>query len=295
MKMAARKRKIFQAVLYVLYAVTLISVLLAVFFPSGKIRRFCETEMARTLPGTTCVISSISYDFPLTLRFRNIRLYEARQPGNLLISITGLSVSKEIGRTGWLVKAELYSGSCRGRLVVDRRSGTVTLTDVMVRHLDLDRWHGLQRLLGRNLSGELELAGRYSGKIGRILDGEATGRARLHDGSLELLRPILSVAAVDVRKSSLNFTFRNKTLTIGEGRFFGKEFDGSFSGVFHVAFPWDHSMLRITGGLTPTSSLIGSDRRWQRVAALLRRRYQGTTLPFVVSGTVAAPFFRFGG
>ena len=278
---------------YLLYGSVLLSILLVVFFPSRKVRQYCTETVERLIPGTKCSIGSVGYGFPLALRFQDIQLTGAK--GDILFSVEFLSVRAELQRPGLYIFARLYDGEYRCRLLMTRNRDTFRLADIEARHLDLGRWEGLQKFLGRNISGFLDFSGYYSWRLGRILGGEAEGMARVHDGSMELLRPILSLNAVTLQDSEIAFQFRNQRLTIKKGNVHGKEFDGIFTGMFQFSLPLTGSILEITGDLTPTPTLVNADQRWKNIAAILRRRYKQSTLPFVVSGTLTSPLFRFGG
>ncbi len=295
MNMTAARRRIWLFFLYLLYGSVLITVLLVLFFPTRQFRKYCVETVERMIPGTTCVVGSIGYTFPLTLRFSDIRLRRAQQPRELLVEVPSLSIRADPWRQGFTILAEIYDGRCQCRLFMDRDSGILRLGDVKIHHLNLKKWPGLQKFLGRSISGFLDITGRYSGRFGRILDGEARGTARVHGGSMELLRPILSLDTLGLQDSAMEFTLHDRTLAIGNGSLDGKEFNGTFAGMVHIALPPDQCRMKISGYLAPTPLLISSDRRWKNVAAVLRRRYKQSALPFVVSGTLTGPQFRFGG
>ncbi len=290
----APKHRIRSFFLYVLYACVLTGILLFVFFPSDKIRQYCTQTVARMVPGTKCLIGSIKFDFPLTLHFSNIRLIGAKKSNETLFFIQSMSVRASFGQPGFHIQARIYDGDLQCRVVIDRNQKTFTLSEVQLHHFNLGKWPGLRNSLQRDISGHLDISGRYSGRSDQILSGEAEGVATVYEGSMELLQPILTLSSVDFSRSEMKFTLGKGNLTLKEGTFHGREFDGTFTGKFHLTFPLNESMLELTGELAPTQSLVAVDRRWANVMALLRNRYRQPKLPFTVSGTLIAPQFRFG-
>jgi type II secretion system protein N len=292
--MSLPKNRYSSVLFYLPYGVFLVCLLLVVFFPAKKIRRYCVTTVEQILPGTTCLIGSADYTFPLTLNFRDIRLSEKQRPEDIILAVQSLSVTANPRISGLGVIARLYDGELRCRLFVGRNNGTLILSDVEIRHIDLGKWKKLHEFLGRDISGLLNVSGHYSGNLKHILQGEAEGEATVRHGSMELLQPVLSLTAVNLKDSKIEFMFRNRILKITKGSFQGAEFDATFNGMFHVALPSDSSMLEITGDLIPTLSLINSDSRWKSITTILKKRYRQSTIPFVVSGTLAGPRFRIG-
>ncbi len=280
---------------YFFYGVVLLAVLLIVFFPAKKIRNYCSSTIEQIFPGTTCRIGSISYGFPLTLHFHNVRVIEKGESEEDIVSVRSLSFQADFQHPGVRVLADLYDGKLHCRLFVNRSNGTISLNDIEVHHVDLGKWGRLQKIIGRDLFGYLDLSGRYEGNIKEILQGEAEGSAMVHGGGIELLHPILSLTSISLRHSDIKFMFRNRILTITNGSFHGTEFDCSFNGMFHIAFPSSRSMLELSGDLKPTVSLVNTDKRWKNIETIMQRRFRQSTIPFVVNGSLAAPQFRFGG
>jgi len=278
-----------------LYGGLLLGLLLIVFFPTQKISEYCKTTVEQIFPGTTCRIGSIEYGFPLTLNFGNVELIDKQDPEEVIVSFQSLSVQADFHHRNFNIRGKLYGGDFQCRLYFKRNNGTILLTGMKAYHIDIGKWKSLHKFLGRDISGYLDMACSYRGNLSRVLQGEAEGMATVHNGSIELLHPILSLVAIELKDSGIEFLFRNRILTIKKGNFHGAEFNAFFNGVFHIAFPPGRSMLEISGELNPTLSLINADNRWKSIEDILRRRYGKATIRFIVNGTLAGPRFRFGG
>ncbi len=294
MNEVASRNRILLYILYFLYGCILTSILLVVFFPADKFRLYLALKVEKEFQGIACRIESAEYHFPLTIRFKNIHLSEIHRPEHAFIVINDLSITGNLRRQ-FKISGHLYGGEFQSRLSITQHSGSLRLADIRIHHINLEKWTELRSCLGRDLSGYLDIAGSYSGNLKGLLDGEAKGSAMLHDGSVELLQPILSLTEVNVRRSEVKFTLQQRVVTLGKSSFNGLEFDGTFRGMFHIAFPFDKSMFEITGNVSPTPSLIRTYWQWKNAADMLKRRYKQSTLPFVVNGTLGSPRFRFGG
>jgi type II secretion system protein N len=280
---------------YVFYGIVLLAVLLIVFFPAKKIRNYCTSTIEQIFPGTTCHIDSIGYGFPATLHFHKVQVFEKGRSEETIVSVRSLSFQADLQHPGVRVVADLYDGKLQCRLSINRSNGTIILNDIEAHHVDLGKWGRLQKILGRDISGYLDLSGRYKGNIKEMLQGEAEGKAMVHGGGIELLHPILSLTSISLLHSEIKFMFKNRILTITNGGFYGTEFDCTFNGMFHIAFPASRSMLELSGDLKPTISLVTTDKRWKSIETIMQRRFRQSTIPFVVNGSLAAPRFRFGG
>lgn len=293
MIMASRRRSILLFPIYLLYGCVLTCVLLVVRFPATMFRQYCAGSVERTIPGTTCVIGGIDYDFPLTLRIHNIRLTRLHSPKDVLFYAKRLSVSADPVQSGFRLVTEAYDGRYECRLLI--RGNTFSLTDIKIHHLDLGQWDAFQRVLGRKFSGYLDVTGEYSGRFNQVLAGEAKGIMAVREGSMELLQPILSLSTVTLQSAEMEFHLQDQMVIMKKGHFHGAEINGTFSGTFRVVSPLGNSMLELSGDLTPLSPLAITDQRWKNRATVLQRGYKQSPLPFVVNGTLASPLFRFGG
>jgi type II secretion system protein N len=288
--MTIRKRPTY--IIYFLYACLLTGVLLVVRFPAGTLRHYCTGAMERILPGTTCSIGGINYDFPLTLCMRDIRVTRLHSPEDILVVIKDLWVRAEPRQSGARLLAEAYGGRHECRLQI--RGKVLTLADIKIRHLDLGQWGGLQGLLGRKVSGFLDVTGTYMGRWGELMAGEAKGVVAVREGSVELLQPILSLNTLNFQNVETEFHLQNQSVTMAKGNLHGVEFNGTFAGILQLTEPLGSGALGVSGELTPLAP-ADADPQWKNRASILQTRYKQTTLPFVISGTLAGPLFRFGG
>jgi type II secretion system protein N len=288
--MAIRKRSMY--LIYLFYGCLLTGVLLVVRFPAETLRQYCAGAVEKVLPGTTCSIGRIDYDFPLAFRIRDIRVTLKRQPEDVLFVIKHLSGNVEPRQSSCRLSAEAYDGRHECRLLI--KGDTLTLADIKIHHLDLGQWGTLQRLLGRKVTGFLDVTGAYAGRLGKLMAGEAKGVVAVREGSMELLQPILSLNTVNFQNVETEFQLRDQLVTMQKGNYHGAELNGAFSGTFRVSDPLGSGTLEVSGNLTPLS-LADVDPRLKNRATILQTRYKQATLPFVISGTLAGPLFRFGG
>lgn len=288
--MTLRKRSTY--LIYFLYGCLLTGFLLVVRFPAATLRQYCTGALERTLPGTTCSIGGINYDFPLTLRMHDIRVTRLHSPEDILVFINDLSVRAEPRQSSARLQAEAYGGQHECRLQI--RGKVLTLADFKIHHLDLGQWAGLHGLLGRKVSGLLDVTGAYTGRRGQLMEGEAKGVVTVREGSMELLQPILSLNTINFQSVETEFHLQDRSVTMTKGSLHGVEFNGTFAGTLQMTEPLGSGTLGVSGELTPLA-LADADPRWKNRASILQTRYKQTTLPFIISGTLAGPLFRFGG
>ena len=287
--MTIRQRSLF---LYFLYSCLLTGVLLVVRFPVETLRQYCVGAMERALPGMTCSIGGMDYVFPLTFRIHDIRVTRLHSPEDVFVFVKNLFVRVEPRQSSARLLAEAYGGRQECRMLIKGKA--LTLADVTVHHLDLSQWGGLQNLLGRKVSGFLEATGAYTGRLDELMAGEAKGIVAVREGSMELLQPILSLDTINFQSIETEFHLRDQRVTITKGNLHGVEFNGTFAGTFTMTAPLGSGALGVSGELTPLS-FADADPGWKNRATILQTRYKQATLPFVISGTLAGPLFRFGG
>jgi type II secretion system protein N len=289
-------RRVARSTFYLLYAITLICILLIVRFPSTTFNRYCVKIVEEIFPGSECQIESVRYDFPFTITLKNIRIAETPKQNKLELMVDTLSVRIDIRQPGRLfhVQAEAYEGRHEARLLFNRKNGEFIISQYKIHHLNIMKLDFIQQQLERKFTGFLDLTGEYSGKIKAINEGTAKGFATAQDGTITLHQPIFNMDNVQFKAIEIQFLFKNGVINIDKGSLRSPDLSASFLGKVQTASPWDSSNIEITGELIPSALLVGKNEQLTGLASMMQKKHNRTALPFVINGTLTEPSFRIG-
>lgn len=279
--------------LYAIYAVVLTTILLYVRFPTDKFRSFCEQQVAQSLKVSDCNIKRIHYSFPVSVVFKEVELIKSggEQQSVFIIDQFKLRPGLFFWKTFKLF-ADLYSGSFRATLGLDREKKSYKLTDIVLHDLNLNNILKDQGLIDRKVTGNIGGSGKYSAQWNTPTAGEGKGRIEVKTGQIEFLQPILSLTAI-------NFTRINLDISVGEqielqqGKLKGKNLNANFEGNVDVMNPLLVSRVRISGLIEPKREFLQSHPTEAKMVKQYAKRYKKNALPFKLRGTIANPTFRF--
>jgi len=289
-------KRIYIGTACVLYGMILTGVLLVVRFPKAKFKSFCTGFIEKRISEVHCSIGQIEYDFPATFRLQNIVFQPLEKQNGKGVEISQLVITadmKDLGKSFYL-SANVYGGQGKCRLFIKDKNDAFVLSDCHFTHIDMGKMGYLQGQLGRRFTGIVDLDGGYTGRVDKIGRGKFEGTLSIQNATMNLINPILDIENIRLHKADMNISINNKEADLEKVRFQGPEFSGAMSGKIKIMSPWMGSGLNMRGELAPLASLLARNPEVKGLMILSQKQHRRSILPFMVSGTLAAPEFRFG-
>ena len=286
----------FRWFLYFSYALVLTAVLLYLRFPTAQFKEYCAQKIGGFFDGVECSIGRISYAFPLGLRFIDIAFSPLGQKKNPRVVLSSLSLAPVLSdfRQAVELQGTGYSGKFRGILHDAPGDKRFSLDAVRIQDMRLTEIKPLQDVLGRELSGRVDISGGYSAEVGRYLDGKLEGKVILREGKVALLQPIFALKVVDLGQLELEFKYDKQNLQISKGKMKGTELSADFSGTVNIISPWQLSQLTAAGDIALQPGFIKANPAIENEIRALKKQFKKTTIPFRMNGSLQKPTFRFG-
>ena len=288
--------KLFRIIGYMLYALVVLLLLIVLRFPGEELRRYGEGRLAALVPGSSWRILGLSYRFPLTLVAEGLELTlaEGQGPGvrvdKLSASLSPLALPGEVA-----VTADFYGGRLQGRLRLGPGAG-LEGRDLRLEKVDAALLPGEFFPGGRKVNGRLDAWGELSySPASATAEGGLFGRGEvsLRDGSIALLAPLFSLKRLDVGQLSCELRLARGRVDIASGQLRGADLQADFAGWWQQAGDIFSGQVQLGGRLRPGQGLLAGVAEEERHGLeLLLASHEGG-LPFTVTGTVAAPLFRF--
>lgn len=281
--------------LYLIYGLFIVAIFLYFRFPTQQFKAFCTELTKQYFPGHETTIGSLHYKFPLTLAAGNLQLQSADKAGKAPISIQQFTITPDLKAPGknFTVSVTAYGGTHQAILALDHSHNAFTLQKIEINELDLTKLSWIQAQTGRVITGLFTAQGNYSGQTGQdISKGTGQGAAHIKNGTIELLYPILSLKNIALDKGETLFKLENQKLFLTQGKFSGKELEGTISGqISTLSSPIAAMQFDLKGTLTPSPALIKKSGQDQPM--LLQRQQNHAALPFQLKGTIGKPAFLF--
>lgn len=279
--------------LYVIYGLVLTSVLLYVRFPTENFKSFCEQQLEQSLHASDCSIQRIRYSFPISIVFEEVHITKSsREPQSaFIIDQFKFRPGIKFWQT-FKMFGNLYSGTFRATLNLDRDKKSYRLTDIVLNNLNLNTILKDQGVVDRKVTGNLGGSGRYSAEWKNPAGGEGKGRIEVKTGEIEFLQPILSLTAMNFDRINLDISV-GEQVEIQQGKLKGQNLNADFEGSLDVMDSFLASRVRLSGLLEPKRAFLQSHPMEAQMVKQYAKRYKKSALPFKLRGTVANPTFRF--
>ena len=276
------------------YAVVLTLILLVVRFPKQTFISYAVDTIEDKLPGFTCGIGDVEYQYPLSLRFKRVSL---ANPAELLdINTETILISldeKDFGNRGSL-HFKLYGGIVETDVVLHRDSGIFEMESITLSGISLADIEPLQSRLGRRINGTLDYSGQFKAKRDELYAGVLSGNIQIIDLQVNLKRPILQNDTLAFDSVTASSVLQNGRFEISDGLATGSSYDGDFSGQISLAAQWQESAISISGELKPQEKYVKQNRQVARAVSLLYNKYGSRAIPYSISGSFRDPVFQFG-
>lgn len=279
--------------LYVIYGVGLICVLLYIRFPTDKFRTFCEQRIEQSLHDSNCSIDRIHYSFPTSVTFKKVKIVKANAEQQPVLTIDQFRLRP--GIKFWQtfkIFVELYSGTIKATLLLDREKKSYKLTDIVLNNLNLSEILKDQGIVNRKITGNLNGSGRYSAEWNKPDSGQGKGRIETKSGKIEFLQPILSLSAINFDRINVDISL-GEQVELKQGKLRGKNLNADFEGSLTIMTSLLVSRMRLSGLLEPKREFLQSHPMEAKMVKQYAKRYKKNVLPYKIGGTVANPTFRF--
>lgn len=285
----------FRFFLYLVYAIVLTGVLLYVRFPAEKVKMYCEHRLERVIANGKASITKIDYHFPATVEFRKVKIavQSANGKSNEIVAERLRLFPKPDGLlTSWGVVGELYSGVFEARLEIDLGENIFGLKDIRLEKADIAAVAAGMSAIQREIRGDLTVTGEYKAKFNQPLAGRGKGSLHLGHGTVQLVRPILTLDLIDFEEINMGWEYGDNTFRIIEGKMTGQQLDADFSGTLESPFFPPLGGLDLGGLLIPREEFLEDKPQIERLVQRLMKQYKEPAVPFRVGGTLNNPTFR---
>lgn len=279
--------------LYMLYGIALTTVLLYIRFPTDKFKSFCEQRVEKSLNVTNCSIKRIHYSFPVSVVFEKVRMTKTGEEQQAVFMIDHFRFRP--GIKFWQtfkMFGDLYSGTFRATLRLDRDKKSYKFTDIVATRLNLNTMLKDQGVVDRKVTGNIGGSGRYDANWSSPIAGEGQGRIELTKGEVEFLQPILSLPTLHFDRINLDLSV-GEQIEIKQGKLKGANLNADFEGSVNVMDSLLSTRVRFSGLLEPKREFLQSHPIEAKMVKQYAKRYKKSALPFKLRGTVANPTFRF--
>lgn len=288
------KNQVIYWIAVALYAVALLGVLLYLRFPGERIKEYSEYRVEKWLPGVSCSIAKINYEFPAKIIFNQMRL-TGKNNGALLFEDPQFSLQPAWSRLTEVVYIEstAFSGNHSALVGIQQDKGRIVLEELNIENANVKEIALFQRT-DRKIEGTL--AGEGSAAINRqnLVVEAAEGNFTVSNLEFELTAPLFQLSAIDLDQSTFQLKIDQNAIELQDGKITNSKIDGVFQGTVILADPLWISKLALTGNITPKVELFQGKKQLQAVVSGIQRRYNSDEVPFRVGGSITAPTFVFG-
>lgn len=278
-----------------LYALLLAVVLLYIRFPAAKVQEYIEKNFVTAIPGVRTAPGTMSYSFPATLHLDKLAV--TRQSGGEEIAVLeNISISPVPTGLGleYTLSGDLYGGNFHSTLRLAPRTRVLTVDDVELVRVPLERSAVLQSVLQRDLRGALDFHGScivsLAGKKGSTLQG----RAVVHEGGFLLRQPIFSLREINMETMEFEVSYEAGVLKVLDGSLKGAELHAGFAGELLTIGRFEDWDIMIEGDMLPQQGFTEQNRQVARVINRLQKQFRNNELPYKLSGNIGSLRFRFG-
>lgn len=276
--------------LYGLYSFCALLFFVWFLFPSDYIGGLIEKNVAAHGRGITLDVESVKPAFPVGVKLSGLTV-EAPDFGVVPIdTVTArLSILSLIKFDPVLsLSTGLFGGTIKGKLSVpDGDFKNYTVDGIVVKGINLADVSGLfsSNLKGVSLTGTLDAEGSFVA-AGR---GQAKIDLTVRQLVVQPEKAILTLKNLSFKEITAKAEMKSKRIQIDNCEVDGNEFDGSIKGSVIVKYPYDKSVLRLSGTFRPEKEFA---EKMPLNLVFKKKVDPGEEIPFKLSGTIKKPRFR---
>jgi type II secretion system protein N len=278
-----------------LYGLVLTGVLLVVRFPAEKVEGYLAVKIATLSHGAAVDIGQCGYTFPAMLRCDHLAIGTSGKKEEMVV-LENLTISPLTSGFGlkYNLAGEIAGGTFRTVAEFSPLNKTVALRSLALASLDLSRAGFVKQGLQREISGLLD----FSGSMAVSLDGGGVitqeGKLSVREGDFVLRQQILLADRLQMAPMEVKLSYGKGVLQLRDGSLRGKQLVVDFAGELQPDDTLATWKMALKGSMTPVQEYVGGNPQLQRVVKRLQRQFTGDSLPYMVSGSLGVPHFRFG-
>jgi len=278
-----------------LYGFVLTCVLLYVRFPADKVERYLTEKISALNRGAVVEFGECGYNFPVELQCDRFSV-ALRDTKEEIVAIQNMTVSPIASGLGfkYALAGEIAGGTYSSVAEISPLSKSVKLGDLELTNIDLSRLGFIQSTLQREIKGVLDFRGSLAvSLVGAGLVAQE-GKLTVREGHFGFRQQILLADRLQMRPLEVQLAYEKGVLQLRNGSVRGNQLDVDFAGEVKANGAMADWEIALKGGITPAKEYVAANPQVQRVVKRLQRQFTGNSLPYIVSGSLGVPRFRFG-
>lgn len=276
--------------LYTLYSIASLIFFVWILFPSEYFANFIEKSVEARGSDVTLTVQAVSPCFPAGIKLSGLTVstpdFGEVQIDYIKAGIDLLSMVKFEPAISF--SGEVFGGDINGILKIPERDvKKSTIDSIEVNGIDLSKCSTLfeKNLDGFDVSGVIDASGSYA------LAGRGHGKISLsvRDLKVQPEKPMLTLKNISFSEITAEAELKSKRIQIDKCEIDGNEFDGSVKGSVILKYPYDKSVLRLSGMFRPEKEFA---EKMPLELVFKKKVKYGDEVPFKVSGTLKKPRLR---
>jgi len=290
-----KRRSILFWLSLLLYGLVLTGVLLYVRFPAAKVKGYLTKEISALSDGAAVDIGECGYGFPAELRCNNLSIGSREQKEEMVI-LENMIISPIVSGFGlrYNLAGEIAGGTFRSVVEFSPLMKIMKLSDLALTDMDLSRLGFVEKTLQREVRGMLDFHGSMVVSLAELGLTMEEGKLTVREGDFVLRQQILLAERMQMKPLDVQIAYEKGVLQLRDGSFRGNQLVVDFSGELKANDTMADWEMLLKGSITPTQEYVAANPQVQRVVKRLQRQFKGNSLPYIVSGSLGVPRFRFG-
>ena len=278
-----------------LYGLVLTCVLLYFRFPADKVEGYLTEKVSSLSHGAAVNIGKCGYAFPAELRCDQLSIGE-REKKEEMVVLENMTISPVASGFGlkYTITGEISGGTFLTVAEFSPFKKTVKLSGLELTSMDLSRSEFVKKSLQRDIRGLLDFHGSMVVSLAEAGLVEQEGKLSVREGDFALRQQILLVERLQLAPMDVNFSYKKGVLQLRDGSLRGTQLIVDFAGELNTKDAMADWAMVLKGSITPAQEYVAANPQVQRVVKRLQRQFTGNSLPYVVSGSLGVPRFRFG-
>lgn len=282
---------------YILFSILLLVALLYFRFPSEALKTYVQRTADEMSPHYQVSIGNAEVAFPFGVNLLATTVVPRTSPGTRVFFTEKLFIRPELisflmGHLKYRFECAAYNGEVTGILRFQGRdmdgpfTTTLELSDIrMADHDDL------AALIGRSVKGTVGGTINYSGQPDLLINGTGEANLMFSDGSVQLLEPILGLAAVNFDSLRIKMVLDKRKISLTDVALEGPDLKGTLSGTVSLRKNFYSSRLSLRGSIEPLEGMPGG-KDTSDAMKFLKRGLRRGKISFVIRGTPRDPRIR---
>lgn len=285
-----------KALFLMLYIAGITILFLFLRFPGEAVRGFVEENSRRLSPELAVAVQDAGLSPLLWVVLKDVTFsYQGDVVARADKFKARPSISNLWGRRAGVFSSRIFGGVVRGRLAKGGTQGGSKAGPKDGLALEA-RFSGIRmdELPLKDYLPDYTLAGKLAGSLlwGSV-DAKSPGQADLvvEEGGIVFTEPVFGLDRIDFDRLEASLTLSAGRVVIEKFEVKGPQVAGTLSGEIMLRHPYENSVLKIKGAVTPQAALIAKLGETIPVDMFIKKTPGADGFPVTISGTIAAPRF----